>query len=52
MQITPVNSTNFNGQFKKNIVLQSLLGVSSNSTLGRFNEVLERATKVDDKYNK
>lgn len=50
MQITPVNNTNFNGQFKKNGVLQSLLRVSNNSTLGRFNEVLNRASKVDDKY--
>ena len=50
MQITPVNNTNFNGQFKKNPVLRSLLSVSSKTTLGRFNEVLERAAKVDDGF--
>ena len=51
MQISPIkhNNTNFKATFKKTKALETLLNNSSHSTLGRFNEVLERATQVRDK---
>lgn len=50
MHIVPINNTNFKGQFKNNPALKRLLAVSDKETLGRFNDVLERAARVDDKY--
>lgn len=50
MHIAPINNTNFQGRFKKNQVLERLLTVSDKETLGRFNEVLDRAAKVNDSY--
>ena len=49
MQISPINNTSFNGRFKKTTELEKLLKYSDKNTLYRFNEVLERAKKVDDK---
>ena len=49
MHISPINNINFNGQFQKSKVLVDLLTVSDKETLGRFNEVLERAAKVNDR---
>ena len=50
MQVSPINNTNFQGKFKKNPVLEKLLVVSDIETLVRFNEVLNRATKIQDGY--
>ena len=49
MQISPVNNVNFNGKFKRTAELEKLLKISDQETLHRFNEVLERAGKIDDK---
>ena len=49
MQISPINNINFNGKFKRTADLEKLLKISDQETLHRFNEVLERAGKVDDK---
>ena len=49
MQISPINNINFNGKFKRTAELEKLLKISDQETLHRFNEVLERAGKVDDK---
>ena len=49
MYISPVNNINFNGSFKKTRELERLLQYSDKNTLFRFNEVLERAGKVNDK---
>ena len=49
MQISPVNNVNFNGKFKRTAELEKLLKISDQETLHRFNEVLERASKIDDK---
>ena len=48
MQISPINNANFNGKFKKTPTLENLLAVSDKETLGRFNEVVDRMTKVND----
>ncbi len=49
MQVLPINSTNFQGQFKRTTDLERLIKFSDYETLNRFNKVLERAKKVDDK---
>ena len=49
MQISPVYNVNFNGKFKRTAELEKLLKISDQETLHRFNEVLERASKIDDK---
>ena len=49
MQILPINNTNFQGQFKKTPDLERLIKFSDYETLNRFNKVLERAKKVNDK---
>ena len=53
MQIFPVNQNYntpvFKGKFKSNPTLEILMGCSEKNVLGRFNDVLERASKVDDK---
>lgn len=49
MQISPVNNVNFNGKFKRTAEIEKLLKISDQETLHRFNEVLERASKIDDK---
>lgn len=48
MYISPVNNINFNGKFKNTPVLEKLIHSSSNDTLARFSEVVERAAKVND----
>ena len=50
MYISPVNNINFNGKFKNTPVLEKLIHSSSNDTLARFSEVVERAAKVNDNY--
>ena len=49
MQIAPINNTNFNGRFKKTPELEKLLKYADHNSLGRFNEVLGRAEKINDK---
>lgn len=49
MLIAPINNTNFNAKFKKTKALNSLLECADHSTLDRFNKVLTRAGKIDDK---
>ena len=48
MQIAPVNNINFNGRFKRTKGLDTLLRSSDQETLHRFNDVLKRASKVND----
>lgn len=48
MYISPINNVNFNGRFKKTVELDKLLKSSDNNTLHRFNEVLDRASKIND----
>ncbi len=50
MYISPINNANFNGKFKNTPVLEKLIHSSSNDTLARFSEVVERAAKVNDNY--
>ena len=49
MKVSSINNTNFNGRFKRTPQLESLLKCSDQNTLFRFNEVLERASKVNDR---
>ena len=49
MKVSQINNINFQGQFKRNADLERLIKCSDHETLNRFNEVLERAKKVDDK---
>ena len=50
MHISPINNVNFNGKFKNTPVLEKLIHSSSNDTLAKFSEVVERAAKVNDNY--
>ena len=50
MYISPINNINFNGKFKNTPVLEKLIHSSSNDTLAKFSEVVERAAKVNDNY--
>ena len=42
MNITPISNVNFNGKFRNTPVLEKLMHASSDNTLSRFNEVVER----------
>lgn len=48
MRISTINNTNFNGKFLKTMALDELLASADKNTLGRFNEVLTRAAKIND----
>ena len=50
MHISPINNVNFNGKIKNTPVLEKLIHSSSNDTLAKFSEVVERAAKVNDNY--
>lgn len=49
MQISPINNVSFSAKFQRTAELNRLLQSSDMNTLYRFNEVLERASKVNDK---
>ena len=49
MQISPINNTNFKGQFIKSSTLDSLVQNSSKETVERFNSVIKRASEKTDK---
>lgn len=49
MQISPINNLNFNARFIKNNALEELVYSADKNTLGRFNEIITRASKVNDK---
>ena len=49
MQISPINNTNFKGQFIKSPTLNSLVENSSKETIERFNSVVKRASEKNDK---
>lgn len=48
MYISAINNQNFNGKFKNNETLSKLMLNSDKATLTRFNEILDRAEKVND----
>lgn len=48
MQVLQVNNINFQGQIKKTSELKNLLNVSDKKVLERFNNVIDRMTKVND----
>ncbi len=49
MQVSPINNTNFKGQFIKSSTLDSLVQNSSKETVERFNNVIKRASEKSDK---
>lgn len=49
MQVSPINNTNFKGQFIKSSTLDSLVQNSSKETVERFNSVIKRASEKTDK---
>ena len=49
MQISPINNTNFKGQFIKSSTLDSLVQNSNKETVERFNSVIKRASEKTDK---
>ena len=49
MQVSPINNTNFKGQFIKSSTLDSLVQNSSKETVERFNSVIKRASEKNDK---
>ena len=49
MQVSPINNTNFKGQFIKSSTLDSLVQNSSKESVERFNNVVKRASEKNDK---
>ena len=49
MQVSPINNTNFKGQFIKSSTLDSLVQNSNKETVERFNSVIKRASEKNDK---
>ena len=49
MQVSPINNTNFKGQFIKSSTLDSLVQNSSKESIERFNSVVKRASEKNDK---
>ena len=49
MQVSPINNTNFKGQFIKSSTLDSLVQNSNKETVERFNSVIKRASEKTDK---
>ncbi len=52
MKINPINNnqTNFQGRFQKTPALEAILKGADKNSLGRFNEIIQRAAKCDDGY--
>ena len=48
MQVSPINSLNFNGRLKKNPLLEKMVSDASDNVIERLGNVLERASKVRD----
>ena len=49
MQVSPINNTNFKGQFIKSATLDTLVQNSSKESIERFNNVVKRASEKNDK---
>ena len=48
MQVSPINSTNFQGRFQQTPALEKIIKNADRDSLVKFNKILERAAKVDD----
>lgn len=48
MNVSPINNTNFKGRFQKTPELEKIMKIADRNSLGMFNEVIERASKVND----
>ena len=48
MQITPVNSNNFNGKIRTSPALKKIIRISDKKSLERFEQVVKNAELVDD----
>ena len=50
MNVSPINNTNFKGHFQRTPALEKILKNADRNSLGRFNDVIQRASKVNDGY--
>lgn len=48
MKVSAISNTNFSGKFKKTPALDKLMAYSDKYTLERFNDIIDRAAKVND----
>ena len=48
MQVSSINRTNFQGQFQKTPALERILNKADRDALGAFNEIIKRASGVND----
>ena len=48
MNISPINSTNFQGNFQKTATLEKIMNNANRDSLGKFNEIIKRAARVND----
>lgn len=48
MQVLPINCVNFKGNFQNSQIVRNMLETAPKVSLGRFNEVAQRASLVND----
>lgn len=48
MYISPINNTNFKGNFQNSQIVKNMLETAPKDSVGRFNEIAQRADSVKD----